>query len=46
MLLWEVSIKIDCKESGCEDVDWIHLLKNELLREFYQLKLFQLITGR
>jgi len=26
---WEDNIKIDLKEGGCEDVDWIHLGSGE-----------------
>jgi hypothetical protein len=25
MHIWEDNIKIDVKQTGCEDVDWIHL---------------------
>jgi hypothetical protein len=27
---WEGNIKVDLKEIGCEDVDWIHLAQDRL----------------
>jgi hypothetical protein len=26
--MWEENIKMDLRETGCEDVDWIHLAQN------------------
>jgi hypothetical protein len=28
--IWEVNIKVDLQERGCEDVEWIHVAQDEV----------------